>query len=30
MSLDRRMDKEDMVHIHNAILVIKRMKLGHL
>ena len=28
MSIDRRMDKEDVVHIYNGILAIKRNKIG--
>ena len=28
MSIDRRMDKEDVAHIYNGILAIKRSKIG--
>ena len=28
MSIDRQMDKEDVVHIYNGILAIKRNKIG--
>ena len=28
MPIDRRMDKEDMVHIYNGILTIKRIETG--
>ena len=30
MPIDRRMDKEDAVHIHSGILAIKRNKIGSL
>ena len=30
MPIDRRMDKEDVVHIYNGILAIKRNKIGSL
>ena len=30
MSTDRGMDKEDMIHVHNGMLAVKRGKSRHL